>query len=279
MSQFRALPGFFKGFQSAAEASVPFNAATGLHLEFAAANSWNDLYSTIPDDSKLVIVARHGQGYHNAAEQRYGTKAWDDYWAVLDGDEFGTWDDALLTPTGIQQASSVGVKNFVPIVRELGIPEAFYSSPLRRCLQTFALEWTPVYEAFKEKLPNVIDLQIREGLREHMATHTCDRRLDRYKVSPFFQDLPIANSKLHLNYLNTDPEKDELWTPTYAESTEELDKRVGNALDGIFSEPHKYISITCHSGVIASILRVLDHPKLVSLQTGGLVYLVVRRRV
>ncbi|KAF7325096.1 F-box domain-containing protein [Mycena kentingensis (nom. inval.)] len=38
---------------------------------------------------KLVIFGRHGQGFHNVAEEKYGTKAWDDHWAMLDGDGEG----------------------------------------------------------------------------------------------------------------------------------------------------------------------------------------------
>ncbi len=30
---------------------------------------------------KLVFAGRHGQGYHNVAESKYGTALWDSYWS------------------------------------------------------------------------------------------------------------------------------------------------------------------------------------------------------
>ncbi|PPQ99020.1 hypothetical protein CVT26_014397 [Gymnopilus dilepis] len=64
--------------------------------------------SATPGSSyKFFLLARHGQGYHNVAELKYGTKAWNDYWAKLDGDGEITWGpDPLLTDLGQEQAKT-----------------------------------------------------------------------------------------------------------------------------------------------------------------------------
>ncbi|KZT22861.1 hypothetical protein NEOLEDRAFT_1118963, partial [Neolentinus lepideus HHB14362 ss-1] len=44
---------------------------------------------------KAFLLARHGEGWHNVAEAKYGTKAWDDYWSKLNGDGEITWGQNL----------------------------------------------------------------------------------------------------------------------------------------------------------------------------------------
>lgn len=36
---------------------------------------------------KLLFMGRHGEGFHNAAEEFYGTPAWNCYWSILNGNE------------------------------------------------------------------------------------------------------------------------------------------------------------------------------------------------
>lgn len=35
---------------------------------------------------KVFFVGRHGEGWHNVGEKKYGTEAWDNYWSMLEGD-------------------------------------------------------------------------------------------------------------------------------------------------------------------------------------------------
>lgn len=35
---------------------------------------------------KVFFVGRHGEGWHNVGERKYGTEAWNSYWSLLEGD-------------------------------------------------------------------------------------------------------------------------------------------------------------------------------------------------
>ncbi|KAI5480842.1 hypothetical protein MNV49_006651 [Pseudohyphozyma bogoriensis] len=60
---------------------------------------------------KVLFVARHGQGFHNLAEEKYGTPAWDAYWSRLTTD---------------------------------GEITVLYSSPLSRAASTLAITWRDI---------------------------------------------------------------------------------------------------------------------------------------
>ena len=85
---------------------------------------------------KVLFIGRHGQGWHNIAETKYDTTAWDGYWSMLDGADGITWADAKLTELGESQAKKAGDlwKNLLP--KGIPVPETYYVSPLTRALQT-----------------------------------------------------------------------------------------------------------------------------------------------
>lgn len=35
---------------------------------------------------KVIYIARHGEGWHNRAEEKYGTEEWNRRWSRLEGD-------------------------------------------------------------------------------------------------------------------------------------------------------------------------------------------------
>ncbi|PWN27350.1 hypothetical protein BDZ90DRAFT_279713 [Jaminaea rosea] len=97
---------------------------------------------------KLVFAARHGEGFHNVAEAKYGTEAWDAKWALLNGDGEAIWGpDPELTPIGEDQARSVNrewqrqlhlssqSKDHAPL------PTKLFSSPLKRSSRTLQLSY------------------------------------------------------------------------------------------------------------------------------------------
>lgn len=125
---------------------------------------------------KLILIARHGQGYHNVAESLYGTAAWNcpsltpslpspkpdgrvaGYWSELNTDGNITWGpDSRLTPLGISQAQNVN--KALKREREEGfeMPGSYYSSPLSRSASTFSISWDGVGEGVKAVF--------KEGLR------------------------------------------------------------------------------------------------------------------
>ncbi|AET40502.1 putative phosphomutase Ecym_6108 [Eremothecium cymbalariae DBVPG len=276
-SKYRALPGYFSGFVSASEPGRNgLDGSNNEHLQFLHAQSWNELYGSIPDDAKLVILGRHGQGYHNAAEQSYGTPAWDSYWSHLDGDGNITWLDARLTPQGVEEQIDAARTWLVPMVNEIGVPQRFYTSPMRRCLETYIKSWGQVYDHLPVVGSPNVPVHVCENLRETLGVHTCDRRLNHSEVLCAYQHQALGHAAVvDLQYEVCYPEEDALWSPAHRETRAEIDHRLASALDAIFERPERYVSITSHSGAIAAALRAMGHPPVLHLPTSGFVFAVV----
>jgi broad specificity phosphatase PhoE len=214
----------------------------------------NTLNSEAPDDVqyKLLYLARHGEGYHNAAESYYGTPGWNCYWSLRDGNGSVTWSDARITEKGKSQALVVRAF-WEKLVKEqrIKLPTTFYSSPLMRCLQTARLTWDGDREGperLKERTGWLrFSPTVKEGFREGISAHTCDRRSNRSSIRAEFP---------HYRFERGFPEKDELWRPLQSETREAEDARSKAALDDVFtSDESAVISVTSHSGEIASLLR------------------------
>ncbi|KAK3626441.1 putative phosphoglycerate mutase pmu1 [Elasticomyces elasticus] len=225
----------------------------------------NALPATSPPGTqyRLLYLARHGEGYHNVAEAFYGTKAWDEKWSRLDGNGTSVWSDAHLTAVGEQQARDAGrflTKQFSSEVK-MPLPGEWYVSPLTRCLETANLTW----DGFNGSSTKPI---IKEMVREVMGEHTCDRRSSRTVIHDTVPEWTIEDGFA---------EEDELWRADHRETWAEHDVRSRAFLDEVFAneEGSKIVSVTAHSGTIASLLRVTGHRKF-PLQTGGMMPIFVK---
>ncbi|KAH6674129.1 histidine phosphatase superfamily [Halenospora varia] len=213
---------------------------------------------------KVLYMGRHGEGYHNVAEAFYGSRDWDCYWSLQDGNETSTWVDARLTPIGIAQAQKANAFWHLMItIQKIPTPELYYTSPLMRCLataeHTFSGLKLPEHKPFKPL--------IKELIREAIGAHTCDMRSTKTEIQKAYPDWPIEPGFA---------EEDPLWDPELRETNEAMDIRLREALDGIFSSNEKtFISISSHSGAIGSILRVLEHRNF-SLGTGQVIPVLVK---
>lgn len=206
-------------------------------------------------------MGRHGEGFHNAAETFYGTPAWNCYWSLLNGNSTVIWADPELTPNGIEQAL-IANNAWKRGVTEMGMlkPQSWYSSPLQRCLATSDLTFSGL--GFKDFVTT-----IKEGFREGVSLHTCDRRYNRTYIHSKYPNWPFEPG-----FAETDP----LWTGVVGETPMAQDVRSKTVLDSVFSSDRStYISITSHSGEIASLLRVLGH-RVFSLRTGAILPVLVR---
>lgn len=224
-----------------------------------------NLIATAPPGTtyKLFYLARHGEGDHNVAEALYGTKAWDDYWSKLDGDGKLYWVDAHLTAVGEQQARDAGAffaKQFAE--EKMPVPDAWVASPLMRCLKTAELEWAGLGLAgFKPT--------IKEMAREVMGEHTCDRRSSRSVIEAAYPAWPIEKDFA---------EEDELWRADHRETFAEHDVRTQDLLEDVFKgegNGASVLSLTSHSGAIASFMRVVGHREF-RLGTGGMVPVLLK---
>jgi broad specificity phosphatase PhoE len=209
-------------------------------------------------------MGRHGEGDHNVAEAFYGTKDWDDYWSKLEGNGTVSWADAHLTETGKQQALTAHAFIDSQISkREMPAPQSYYVSPMYRCLQTASLTYSEL------KLPEDRPFApvIKELVREVLGEHTCDRRSTKTYIHNAYPEWSIEPGFT---------ENDELWKADHRETFEEHDVRTRKFLNDLFANDRNvYISLTSHSGAIASHLRVLGHREF-KLPTGGMIPVMVK---
>lgn len=214
---------------------------------------------------KLLYLARHGQGVHNVAESTYGTAKWESHYAKLDGAAgIGEWIDAPLTPEGIRQAKDAS--NFWLKFSERNItalPQSYYVSPLDRCLATARLTFGPLQLPKDRPYKPVV----KEMLRETMGVHTCDKRRSRSYIEKTYPEVTIAEPFA---------EEDTLWNAHRRETNQIMDFRFRGLLRDIFkTDNNTHISLTAHSGAIASILRVLGHATF-RLKTGSVMAVFVK---
>ncbi|GAA5895129.1 hypothetical protein JCM5296_000888 [Sporobolomyces johnsonii] len=212
---------------------------------------------------KVFFLARHGQGWHNVAETKYGTKAWDEYWSMQYGDGEITWGpDAALTPLGIEQAQAVN-KAWKEQRRDgVPLPQRLYSSPLSRAASTLNITWKDILIDQGEVTPMIV-----EHMREVIGLHTCDQRSTKTHLEKVFPDFAFDVSF---------SEHDQLWSPDWQESSQQQGLRVQQLLNRIFAiDSSQYISITAHGGFINAFFRVVEHPT-VTVLPGGMIPIVVK---
>ncbi|KAF7325076.1 Phosphoglycerate mutase-like protein [Mycena kentingensis (nom. inval.)] len=213
---------------------------------------------------KLLFLGRHGQAYHNLAELKYGTIAWDAYWSKLNGDDEFVWGpDAALTNLGNKQARDARAVWKTELAFRAPMPQKAYCSPLTRAIQTHRI----VYSA-----PTPTALVI-ENLREYYGEHTCDKRRTRSELVADFPEIDIESGFT---------EEDELWTEV-RETEESRRARANDVLERVFRESEsgdaQVIAITAHGGIIEEVVRIVGrkwYTSLKGLPTGGILPIVVK---
>ncbi|KAI0005472.1 histidine phosphatase superfamily [Russula compacta] len=213
---------------------------------------------------KVLFLGRHGQGNHNLAEIKHGSKAWNEKWSLINGDGELTWGpDPHLNTVGEDQADNAHDAWEREIRRGIPIPQKFYCSPLTRAMQTLEI-------TFEDILPDHVTPLILENLREEYGEHTCDMRRTQSELESEFPDFDFEDGF---------EEEDVLWT-TKRETKKHSEKRAKQVLDRIFQNDRDdtYISITSHNGWIDACLRVVGRQDFL-LPTGGIMALVVKATV
>ncbi|ORY83026.1 histidine phosphatase superfamily [Protomyces lactucae-debilis] len=199
---------------------------------------------------RLVLLGRHGQGYHNVAEAKYGTKAWDDYWSKQNGSGDGlVWGpDAKLTEHGKKQAARLHCR----LTHEGPGIGAWYASPLSRALETSSI------------LSDKHNTTILEDLREVSGVHTCDMRSTKSQISSRFP-WALATGLT---------EADETWQSDIRESDKHVQARADGVARMLLSHSAQVISATTHSGFIRNFLKAVNHRET-PIDTAGLIPLVL----
>ncbi|CAI7588446.1 unnamed protein product [Penicillium glandicola] len=247
------------------------------HKKHESLTQWERFYNQVTKlneqssknvEYKVLFLGRHGEGWHNAAETYYGTPAWNCYWAELTGNETATWADANLTPNGVTQALKANAFWQKEIKEQrIHTPDNYYVSPLTRTLQTANLTFT---DLALPKNSAAFKPTIKEFFREGISIHTCDHRRSRTYIHKLFPHWTIEAGLT---------EEDELWNGVTGESSGAQDIRSAQALGEVFfsssSKENSFVSVTSHSGEIASILRVIGH-RTFSLSTGAVIPVLVK---
>ncbi|KAF1917698.1 histidine phosphatase superfamily [Ampelomyces quisqualis] len=211
------------------------------------------------DNIKVLWLGRHGQGWHNVAESKYGTKAWDCYYSALNGADNITWSDAHLTPTGSSQALAVHDLWAQQLPNGIPMPDKFIVSPLTRTIETADLTFQGLSLPYQP--------YIKELVREVLGIHTCDRRSTLTHLTSTYP---------HLTFEPNFSDPDLLWETNYREPLDARKYRLATFLDDVFAhESGVFVSMTSHSGAIASMLDVVGHREF-QLETGGVICVVVR---
>ncbi|KAJ7250703.1 histidine phosphatase superfamily [Mycena rebaudengoi] len=212
---------------------------------------------------KLFLFGRHGQGSHNVGEEKYGTKAWDEYWSKLNGDGELVWGpDPQLTTLGKTQAEAVNKRWKEELAVHILLPDRLYCSPMTRAMQTHQITFDGVLPS--KRSPTVIV----ENCREEYGVHTCDKRNTLTYIKGAFPQFELESGFT---------EEDQLWEPNSRETKEQAEHRAKKVLDTIFQNDKDAacISITAHGGIIHAFLRCMGRPKY-PLPTGGVIPVVVK---
>lgn len=88
------------------------------------------------------------------------------YWARQDGDDRLTWRDANLTKLGIEQAEAASAAWRKQIKLGMPAPQTYYTSPLRRCLDTAELMFGKLaLPSSRPFIPTVKEVRISQLLK------------------------------------------------------------------------------------------------------------------
>jgi broad specificity phosphatase PhoE len=160
-----------RNYDTDTETSSPTNTPLSQWQRFSSHIRHVNQGSVTGENVKVLFLGRHGQGWHNVAETKYGTAAWDCYWSILDGADGVTWSDANLTEVGQGQAKDVNGLWKKLLQEGIPSPETFYVSPLTRTIETADLSFQGLeFAEGKQYKPFIKEVHIPEGRRENELT-------------------------------------------------------------------------------------------------------------
>lgn len=278
-SQYSVVTGFFKQDDDHTEAEE-FNVIKEPNFGLKHGTSWSQILDFIDTHNeenfhkgeayKLMFLARHGEGFHNIAPQNYSHIDWRCFWQVRDGDGEVNWYDAELTHNGVEQAtllSSAWSANLQDSKDPVPLPKSYYVSPLRRTCQTFHYTWASVTEYFTESNAEVFAPVVKELSRETYGIGTESKRHQKSYIHGRWPSFKFEEGF---------SEEDLRWEKDYHESKEHRNYRATLLLNDIFSnDASTVISLTSHSGLISSLLKVVDHRKF-PLGTGQMIPVLIK---
>lgn len=215
---------------------------------------------------KVLLLARHGQGYHNLANLKYGEEEWNRKWLHMFGDDEMTWaPDPELTALGQSQAKDNHRQLALEFQDGLKLPSRWFLSPFRRSLDTLIGTWAG------HVLLGDVKPYIMEDFREQLGVHYCDQRSPRRVIAEKYcgQGFVIEDGF---------EEEDVYFKPDYREKVWEQAIRQDRGFQYVFDHTTKdedFVSVTSHLGLIRAQLLVLGHREF-AMGTGGMIPVMVK---
>lgn len=141
--------------------------------------------------------------------------------------------------------------------------ERYYVSPFTRCIQTAYTTFSGLDLPITHPFAPIV----KEGFREGISIHTCDRRSSKSYIAGLEPDLRFEAGFT---------EDDELWRGEEGETPEHQQERSKAVLDDVFvNDSAVWVSVTSHSGEITQLLTVLGHRPF-KLGTGQIIPVLVK---
>lgn len=209
---------------------------------------------------KFILFCRHGQGFHNEAESKYGTIEWDNYYSKLP-----EYFDPHLTELGKKQL--VDVYKLLKVELQNGMPFPFIiSSPHVRTLETTTEEWLKIENEASDDTKIGLRPIVSDDFRETYGEHTCDSRRSTTELIPMWPSFDFTPIKV--------PD-DVVWKPDSRETPDHVLVRVRRGMAWVFENVDSdYVSVVGHSGIMTEAMRLTGHRKF-SLKPGSIMPLVV----
>lgn len=266
--KFEVVPGFFKQLLAETDETT-FNY---LDEHFGRLKPWAQIVAELAQlnaDSpptvayKLLLLGRHGQGYHNLANIKYGEKEWNEYWLHRTGDGEIVWaPDPELTALGVAQAHDNHRQLKVELADGLAVPTGWYTSPFRRLADTLVGTWSGLVD-LRAAAPLVV-----EDFRETIGVHLCDKRLPRRTIAAKYEPLGFEIE-------DGFAEEDVYYKDDYREQVWEQALRQNRGFQRVWDAADQIVSVTSHLGSIRTQLVVLGH-RAFAIGTGGMIPVLVK---
>lgn len=190
-------------------------------------------------NAKLVHFIRHGEGEHNKAQREWRAAAKPGEPYTIDTDPGMRYQDAQLTPAGVQQAMALQADTAALA------PEVMFVSPMRRATKTGLLAFQA--HVARHALPVVaVELAHETG-----GKHTCDKRLAVAELHAAFPEV---------DYSLIEAEDDPFWGDSLTRETyAQVAARSALFADWLEAREEKHVVVAAHSGFLFSLLTaVLD---------------------
>ncbi|CCE82817.1 Piso0_002567 [Millerozyma farinosa CBS 7064] len=243
-----------------------------LEEHLGRARSWQEIFAALKqlnaaaksdERYKVLILARHGEGFHNVAHEKYGDASWNEHWSKLTGDGDLVWGpDPLLTGTGEAQARANQAALRAEIAEGLALPTKWLVSPFSRAIDTCILSWSGIVRLAS------VSPEIKEKVRETMGVHTCDKRSSRRTLASKYCDAGFV-------FEPGFAEEDIYYKDDRREKVDEHAARMYEFYQDVFSCDDHLVSVTSHSESIRASLLAFGHRPF-AVPTGGILPVFVK---